>query len=61
MWINQPLELFSYDIIPEINESISSICNKLTRMLLIIIIIMWCYSYKTTLIIIVLFIFLAFC
>ena len=48
MWINDPWELFSLDILPENNDTSGKWVNKLTRALLIIIFFMWYYSYTTT-------------
>jgi hypothetical protein len=48
MWINDPWELFSLDILPENNDTSGQWVNKLTRSLLIIIFFMWYYSYTTT-------------
>lgn len=46
MWIHQPSELFSIDIIPDANDTLSSISNKMTRIFIIVLIIMICYSYS---------------
>ena len=48
MWINNPWELFSLDIIPEKDDASSDWVNKLTRSLLIIIFVMWYYAYTRT-------------
>ena len=48
MWINDPWELFSLDILPENNDKAGEWVNKLTRALLIIIFFMWYYSYTNT-------------
>jgi hypothetical protein len=45
MWIHQPSELFSLDIVPDGNDTLSTIFNKVTRIFLIILFIMICYSY----------------
>jgi hypothetical protein len=45
MWIWNPNELLSIDIIPEENDSCADIVNKGTRMLIIILLIMWYFSY----------------
>lgn len=47
MWINDPWELFSLDILPENNDKADEWVNKLTRSLLIIIFFMWYYSYTS--------------
>ena len=46
MWIHNPVELVSMDIIPETCDSGSVLVNKITRMLLIIVLIMWIYAYS---------------
>ena len=45
MWINDPWELLSLDILPEANDSASNLINKFTRMFLIVLFLMWYYSY----------------
>ena len=46
MWIHDPMEIVSLDIVPDKHDTCSSLVNKLTRMLLIVILIMCCYSYS---------------
>ena len=46
MWICNPNELFSFDIVPEEGDSTSDIINKVSRMLIIIILIMLYFSYS---------------
>ena len=45
MWIDNPAELFSVDVVPGVDDTASELCNKFTRILLIIIVILWYYAY----------------
>ena len=46
MWFSNPLELVSFDIMPEKHDTSSDVINKITRMVLIIILVMAIYSYS---------------
>ena len=48
MWIDNINELFSIDMYPLKHDSISVLCNKLTRMLLVVVLIMLFFNYSFT-------------
>ena len=48
MWIDNVSELFSIDMYPLKHDSVSTLCNKLTRMLIVVVLLMLYFNYSFT-------------